>query len=374
MPKTILIIASLPSSLRNFRGRLIEDLKKKGCEVHVAAPGLNADQNTSKWLAQRGIVTHDVIMSRVGFNPVLDLGALFSLCCLIFKSRPNLVVSYTVKPVIWGMIAAKILGVPKRVALITGLGYAFQEDGTVKRKLIHMLVKGLYVVASGCATKIIFQNHDDLRYFQRHIVQKNKACAVVSGSGVDIRQFKKEELRAGPFSFLLIARLLGDKGIREYVAAARLVRARSPSTKFILVGPVDANPNGLSEKEVLEWVKNGDVEWFGEQHDVRPFLRDCHVYVLPSYREGTPRTVLEAMSMMRAVITTDAPGCRETVETGVNGFLVPPRDAIGLSQAMMRFIEEPDLAERFGRKSREIAEEKYDVSLVNQDLLRSFEI
>ena len=170
--------------------------------------------------------------------------------------------------------------------------------------------------------------------------------------------------------FLLIGRLLGDKGIREYVQAAEQVKLQYPETQFDLVGWIDANPNTITQPELDSWTAAGTVNFLGRLNDVRPAIGDCSVYVLPSYREGTPRTVLEAMAMGRAVITTDAPGCRETVVDGDNGFLVPIKDADALAQAMLRFIEQPELFAQMGLRSRAIAEEKYDVHKVNAQMLK----
>jgi len=194
---------------------------------------------------------------------------------------------------------------------------------------------------------------------------------VLNGSGVDTSHFAATPLQSSRPAFLLIARLLGDKGIREYVEAARIVKARHSETRFRLVGDLDTNPDSVSSDELYEWQAGGAVEYLGKLNDVRSAIADCSVYVLPSYyREGTPRTVLEAMSMGRAIITTDSPGCRETVVEGKNGFLVATRSVDELVAAMEKLIERPDLIERMGVESRRIAEEKYDVHKVNSVIMR----
>jgi glycosyltransferase involved in cell wall biosynthesis len=198
---------------------------------------------------------------------------------------------------------------------------------------------------------------------------------MINGSGVDLGAFRPAALPQGDVSFLLIARLLKDKGIREYVEAARQVRAQYPRTSFHLVGRLDqGNPAGISARELHDWQTEGVVEYLGRLDDVRPAITATSVYVLPSYREGTPRTVLEAMAMGRPIVTTDAPGCRETVRHGVNGYLVPVRDADALAQAMARFVEEPGLIAAMGRESRRIAEEKYDVHKVNRVILQAMRL
>ena len=178
----------------------------------------------------------------------------------------------------------------------------------------------------------------------------------------------------GPTRFLLIARLLGDKGIKEYVAAARMLRAERPDIEFHLIGGLDPNPDGISETEVQRWHDAGDIVWHGALNDVRPSIAAAHVYVLPSYREGTPRTVLEAMSMGRAIVTTDAPGCRETVQDGENGFLVPTQDVASLADAMRRFLNTPELMTTMGASARKVAVEKYDVRKVNDAMILAMKL
>jgi glycosyltransferase involved in cell wall biosynthesis len=198
--------------------------------------------------------------------------------------------------------------------------------------------------------------------------------AVVNGSGIDLRAFRPAPLPPGPQQFLLIARMLSAKGIREYVSAAERIRKDRPDVRFHLVGGIDSNPDAIPAAEVQQWNAAGDVVWHGEVGDVRPHLAACHVYVLPSYREGTPRSVLEAMAMARPIITTDAPGCRETVVEGENGFLVPTHTVAPLIEAMRKFIDRPELVTAMGRRSREIAESKFDVDEINAHMLREMEL
>ena len=186
--------------------------------------------------------------------------------------------------------------------------------------------------------------------------------------------FSVASLPSGPPCFLLIARLLGDKGVREYAQAARRIRELHPSVRCLLVGWIDTNPDAIAQHELDAWVAEGTLEFLGRLADVRPAIAACSVYVLPSYREGTPRTVLEAMAMGRAVITTDAPGCRETVANGVNGFMVPVQSADALEQAMLKFVHNPDLAARMGLRARQVAENKYDIHKVNTVMLQAMGI
>lgn len=375
MTTRILVLGSLASSLKNFRGALIETLTNRGYEVHTAAPDLLADKETCAWLQQKGAATHDVSLARTGLDPVADIRLLGQLCRLTRGLKPQVFLGYTVKPVIWGILAAWLARVPQRVALVTGLGYAFTGEAQGRRAVIQRIARSLYALALRRATLVLFQNEDDRRVFQRLGILPGKVpSGIVNGSGVDTRHFADTPLPDGPLVFLMIARLLGDKGIREYVEAARHLRADWPEAQFHLVGGIDSNPDSITEDEVIGWHDNGWVTWAGEMRDVRPAIAASHVYVLPSYREGTPRTVLEAMSMGRPIITTDAPGCRQTVDDGINGVLVPIADAIALQVAMKSFLENPTRIETMGRQSRRIAQEKYDVHKVNASMIRAMEL
>ncbi len=370
MNKCILLTASLSSSLRNFRGPLIEALRDAGHQVHAAAPDLTSDTQTHDWLTARGVVCHDVPIARAGFGPLADLRALWALWRLMRHLRSDVFLGYTIKPVIWGLIAARLAGVPQRVALITGLGYAFTDGAGGIRRAVKALARGLYKVALRSATLVFFQNDDDRADFAAMgLLPSGTVVRVVAGSGIDLAQFPLQPLPHGPVRFLLIARLLGDKGILEYAQAAQSVRRDWPEVEFHLVGGTDPNPAGIPEAEVRTWHSAGDIHWHGAQADVRPFLARCHVFVLPSYREGTPRTVLEAMATGRAVITTDAPGCRQTVAEGDTGFLVPLRDAPALAGAMIRLLQDPVLIARMGVAGRARAEKHFDVRHVNREML-----
>ncbi|MCH8467857.1 MAG: glycosyltransferase family 4 protein [Roseinatronobacter sp.] len=372
---TFLILASSPRSLCNFRGSLIEAILARGHTVHACAPGLLSDQPTRDWLEARGVTCHDAPFARTGLNPISDLRALLHLTRLMRRVRPDVCLGYTIKPVIWGLLAARLVRVPRRVALITGLGYAFTGQASGKRAVIQHIARRLYKLALRGAHMIVFQNHDDPADMSRHgILPRSVPVEVVNGSGVDLAAFPPRDLPDGPIQFLLIARLLGDKGIREYAAAAAMLAPRWPGVGFHLVGGLDPNPDGIARDEVEGWVRAGHMIWHGPLDEVRAALAACHVYVLPSYREGTPRTVLEAMATGRAIITTDAPGCRETVEDGQNGFLVSVRDCAALAGVMERFLVTPGLVARMGAASRGVAAEKYDLHKVNTAMLRALRL
>jgi len=374
MPSKILLIAGLPESLLNFRGPLLRALMAEELQVHVAAPCLPASSAIRQELESMGVYVHEVDLKRAGINPFADLLTVYDLWRLMHRIKPDFTLGYTIKPVIYGNIAAWIAGVPRRFALITGLGYAFTGDSG-QRSWLKKIVQVLYRVALGRGHKIFFQNPDDESLFHslRIIKSSDRKTVVVNGSGIDVGSFRVVPLPQIP-QFLLIARLLGDKGVREYVKAATIVRRKHPNVRFGIVGWIDENPDTISEKELQHWIDAGDVRFYGRLNDVKPAIAESSVYVLPSYREGTPRTVLEAMAMGRPIITTDAPGCRETVENGENGFLVPVKAIDELVAAMLIFIKNPDLIAQMGRRSRQIAEEKYDVNKVNEQMLKAMGI
>lgn len=368
----VVLIGGFGESLVAFRGDLIEALRARGASVLVLVPGVPAD--AQEWLSQRGVRYLDLPLARTGTNPLADLRYCAWLHERLREEAPDMVLAYTIKPVVYGMLAAALAGVPQRYALITGLGYAFIGGGG-RRALLGSIAKGLYAVALRQASKVIFQNPDDRDLFRRtRLVPRMARVHIVNGSGIDTRRFTPAPLPAGQVVFLMIARLLGDKGVREYAEAARELKKRYPNFVARLVGWIDSNPDAIAQAELDGWIADGSVEFLGKLSDVRPAIADCSVYVLPSYREGTPRTVLEAMAMGRAVITTDAPGCRETVIDGDNGFLVEVRSVKALARAMEKVILEPALAAQMGQRSRLLAERKYDVRKVNDDLLEAMGI
>ena len=377
--KFLMISSFLPSVL-NFRGKLLEAIQTKGYEIHIMVPELVNFQEEYQKLIALGYQVHEIPMQRTGTNPLADLKLLKNMYQQIRQIQPDVVLSYTIKPVIYGTLAAGLAKVPKRFALITGLGYAFQNVETAKRSIFQKLVHGLYAQALKYAHKVFFQNPDDLKLFEdMHLLEANKPAVVVNGSGVNVQDFEVMPLPINEqggvkASFLLIARLLGDKGIREYMAAARSIKAQYPEAEFHLVGWMDDNPSAISQQELETWVNDKIVNYWGKLSDVRPAITASSVYVLPSYREGTPRTVLEAMAMGRAVITTDAPGCRETVSHGVNGYLVAVKSVDQLVQSMQYFIEDPKLMISMGQRSREIALNKYDVHQVNKHMMTEMDM
>ncbi len=363
----ILVLASHGDSLLNFRGQLLAALVAQGHQLVVAAP--NISDELEQRLRLLGARVRRYPLARAGSNPRADLVTLASLVRLCADERPDQLLAYTIKPVVYGLIAASIALVPRRCALITGLGYAFGA-ATLGQRLAGAVARLLYRVCLRQAQTVFFQNPDDRADFIAAGLATAARSVVVNGSGVDLVHFAASIPPTAPVTFLLIARLIRDKGIGEYAAAARLLRKSHPGARWLLAGPGDPNPGGVPPGELQAWRDEGAIDYLGELADVRQALARCSVYVLPSYyREGTPRTVLEALACGRPVITTDMPGCRETVADGVNGLLVPPRDVQALTAAMATFLTAPGLIPRMGAESRALAERRYDVHAVNRHML-----
>ncbi|WP_114390296.1 glycosyltransferase family 4 protein [Notoacmeibacter marinus] len=368
----ILIAGSYAPSLLNFRGKLIEALVSYGYHVIASAPDI--DPVTAEGLKKIGALPVSVPLQRTGLNPFADWRYATAIRALIDKYRIDMILSYTIKPNIWCAIAAKTSGI-KNIIMVTGLGYAFTRDARqlrLKQVFASAIARILYRYASGRADRLIFQNPDDVSDFIQAgcLKDRSKVC-MVRGSGVDLNSFAPCRL-PDTASFLMIARLLRNKGVREFGEAAIRVLAERSDVSFSLVGYADTGPDGIDHADLERWQAAGLI-YHGQQSDVRPFIAKSAVYVLPSYREGTPRSVLEAMAMGRAVITTDAPGCRTTVDDGVNGYLVPPREVEPLAEAIRRLADRADLRQQMGKESRRIAEALFDVNKVNRDIIATIE-
>lgn len=380
----VFVIGGLARSLINFRGPFLKAMLSRGHSVFTAAGGTTPEVESQ--LKDMGIEHHDIPMEHAGLNPINDMKVVIYLTKNLRIVKPDLTLNYTIKPVIYGSFAALLSGVPRIFSMITGLGYLY-TDTSYRRRFLARICSSLYRLNLRNNAAVFFQNPDDEVFFsERNIINRRKKTVILNGSGVDLIHYSPAPIPKEP-SFLLIARLLGDKGIREYTAAARLVKAKYPDVIFRLVGGTDPNPACIPDSEIQEWVKEGVIEYLGHLEDVRTAIAKSSVYVLPSYyREGTPRTVLEAMAMGRPIITTDAPGCRETIKRknghgsmkngkgiikGENGFLIPVKDPARLAKAMEQFIKQPKMIHRMGNRSIEIATERYDVHKVNDIILRT---
>lgn len=361
----ILISASYSESILNFRGDLIVEMINRGHEVFVCAPNFSIENKKS--IEKIGVKVFEINLNRNNFDLISDMRYVYQIAYLISKLKPDVFFPYTIKPVVYGLICAYLLRIKIRIPLITGLGYIFEDEN--EPSLLKHLTRYLYKKVMMFATKIIFQNQDDLRFFQSQLIVKpTTPFVVVHGSGINLAKYC---LQAIPkkISFLMIARLLRSKGIYEYVAAAQKIKEKYPDVIFKLIGWIDFGVDSISPNELSAWIESGVINFIGKVDDVRGAISESSVYVLPSYREGTPRTVLEAMAIGRPIITTDSPGCRETVINQFNGCLVSIKSIEELVVAMKFFINNPEMINIFGARSRQLAESKYDVHKVNDEML-----
>ncbi len=370
----VLVLSSLAFSLINFRGKLLEEMRKAGHEVVAVAP--DEDEAVRAKLAAMGVGFRTVGMARTGTNVFADLGTIRSYVKLMREERPDVVVAYTQKPIIYGGIACRIAGVKRYYALMSGLGYLFSEAASGRRLLKSVFCRLYRAGLKGAKRIFVFNSDDRPDMIEAGIVDSSAPVFEVPGSGVDLERFEHAPLPPGPVHFLMIGRLMRDKGVWEFAEAAAKVASRRDGVRFSLIGrPEPSNPTGLDEEDLARLERNSPVEVIAETDDVPAFLARCHVFVLPTYyREGLPRTILEAMAVGRAVITTDTPGCRDAVTDGENGFLVAPRNAEDLAGAMEKLATDSELLKRMSERSRELAENVYDVRKVNAILMREMDL
>lgn len=372
--RRLAMIAHQAQSLVNFRGPLIRECVARGVAVLALAP--DYDDVTRAAVAALGATPVESSLSRATINPWQDLQDFLRLRKQLRQLAVEISFSYTIKPVIYGTLAAAMSGVPSRFALIEGAGHLYTDDGRIslKRVLLRTIVSTLYALALSQAEWVFVLNRDDKALFSRFWPGSSRKIVQLDGIGLDLMHYFTAPVDSNSITFICVARLLREKGIYDYLEAARRVRTVCPSVSFILVGSTDRNPTSVRPEEIEEWRASGLMEIVGHVADVRPWLQRASVFVLPSYREGLPRSTQEAMAMGRAVITTDVPGCRDTVVEGVNGFIVPVRDPASLADAMLRFVQAPQLVARMGANSREIAQRRFDVHRINAQIFEKMDI
>lgn len=366
----IAILSSHTTSLFWFRLDLMKDLIQLGhC---VTAFGPEPEPEWKMKFRNFGINYNQIPVARNGINPLTDLNTLVALYRIIKREKPDVVFSYHSKTIVYGNIAGFLNRVPEIYSLFSGLGSIFRGNG-IKNKVLRVIMKIQYFIACAIADRVFFQNPDDQNVFIKCRLVSKEKCNVINGSGVNIEHFKPVNFPSQP-AFLYIGRLIRDKGVMEYLNACRKVKKRHPEIRCMLVGPYDSNPSALKKKDIYPFIEDGSIEFFGEQPDVRPFLGQCSVYVLPSYHEGTPKTVLEAMAMERPIITTNTVGCKETVKEGINGFLVPLKNSQAVAEKMEWFIMHPAAIKKMGSESLTACRKKYDVKKVNKEMLAKMKL
>lgn len=368
----VVLIGTVASSFLGFRADLIKKLLDQGYKV-FAFTSEYSDSELEK-IEKLGAIPVTYSLNRGGVNPFADIIATYQLSKKIKEIEPCLVFSYFSKPVIFGTLAAKLAKVSRIVGMLEGLGYTFTEqpEGLNKKtQLIKKIQVFLYKMALPQLDQLIFLNPDDPKdLLEKHSIQVKKVD-VLGGIGLNLNEYKYSANSTSDISFIFIARLLAEKGIHDYVSAAKIVKAKYPLVKFIVLGAIDKEALGCLKEEELENLVNANIiEYPGHVSNVSEWIERSHVFVLPSYyREGVPRSTQEAMAIGRAVITTDVPGCRETVIDGVNGFLVPKWNPEALAEKMIYFIEHPEQIQLMGVESYKIAVEKFDAEKVNQRLV-----
>lgn len=361
----LIVLAAYTKSLLNFRVPLMRAFLERGWEVVAAGPG-----EESEWgprFAKHGVRFQSIPLSRNGLNPLADGKTYFFLKGFFRKEQPDQLFCSQAKAVVYGVPAARAVGVPGIHALISGLGSVFHGSG-LKNALVRTVLEWEYQCALKKADTVFFQNEDDRgTFFRKKLVDPAKTV-MIHGSGVDVAKFIPT-----PFpektTFTIVTRVLRDKGVCEFLEAARILKSRHPECRFVLAGPYDTNPSALSPKDIQPYLDDHTVDYLGELEDVRPALADSTVFVFPSYHEGTPMCVLEAMACGRPVVTTDASGCRETVREGENGYLVPVKNVESLVAAMERFLKDPSLCQSMGAASRKFAETIFASEHVNAAIM-----
>lgn len=365
----IAIISPYARTIKTFRGHLIRKLVDFGFQVVVLAPDYTYEFRRD--VRDLGAEPIDYTLDRTGMNPLKEMRGILSLIGTLRIIEPDAILGYNHKPVIYGLLAGFLIGISYRYAMITGLGYAFtpSEASGIKNKIIHASLLALYRVTLPRASKVFFQNKDDMAEFQRLGLVIPDQAIVTGATGIELHEWVSYPPKIQPLTFTLAARLLKEKGVFEFAEAARLIKSKHTNVRCFLLGGLDTNPGAIPEHTVRQWERDGILEWPGHVKDIKGYLAETSVFVLPSYREGVPRSTQEAMAVARPIISTDVPGCRETVIHGVNGFLVPPRDPRALVEAMERFVLEPELIERMGHESRRLAEERFDAEKINTRLI-----
>ena len=366
----VVVLSSFTTSLFWFRIDMMRSFLDAGCEVLAVGDG--PEEEWAERFRQMGIRYRQIPVQRNGTNPLHDLKTLHALYALLKEERPDKIFSYQAKTVIYGGIAARLHGIKEVYPMIAGVGSVFLGD-SFKQKLVRTILIMEYKLGLKNAKQVFFQNRDDLEVFTNHGILSERKVVMIHGSGVNLDKFQPTALPAQT-GFLCISRLIRDKGVVEYLDAAREIHRRHPDIGCVLVGPFDTNPSALKPEDLQPYIDDGSIEYVGEQKDVYPYLRACTAYVLPSYHEGIPKTVLEAMASSRAIITTDAPGCRETVTDGVNGYLVAVKNVSSIVEAMEKIVADPTKTAEMGKASRRIAEDKYDVNKVNLTIRRTMGI
>lgn len=361
MPKKLLMVVNVDWFFVSHRLPIALKARSRGYEVHVAT----TVTDKRDLLESSGFVVHDLNIVRGGASLLHEFKTLWSLYTLFRVVQPDVLHLVTIKPVLYGGLVARLARVPYVIAAVPGLGQVFIARGLTAR-IRRLVVSTLYRAALGHKNlRTIFQNTGDYREIGSLAKLKPEQCVLIKGSGVDLEAFKPLPPPSGPVTVAMISRLLVDKGVREFVDAARQVKARHPDARFWLVGSPDSNSAvSIGEQEWLGWGREGIVDTLGHRSDVSALLATCHIVVHPSYTEGIPKVLLEAAACGRPVVTTDVPGCEEAIEPGITGLVVPVKNVRALADAIGTLIDEPELRTKMGSAGRDLAEREFSIESV----------
>lgn len=370
MRKKIIVISSLSRSLVNFRIDLLKKLIEQDYEVVGLGP--DEDEETIKTLGKIGVRFQSYFLERTGFNPIKDVQTILDLKKIYKEEKPDYILPYTVKPVIYGNLAKKGTNI-QSLNWITGLGFFGLESKTFQDRVSKFVMTALYKFGFKKKDIILFQNTDDLEFFKNKKILRENRFRITPGSGINLEKYSCSDPNTNPVKFVFVGRLIEAKGIRVFIEAAEIFKNKFPDVRFLIIGGLDeGNPFAIQREEINILSEQGIVEFIGHVDNVIDYIRDSSVFVLPSvYREGIPRSILEALSIGRPIITTDNVGCRETVVKDYNGILIEKNNVIELVKAMEFFYHNRESIIEYGKNSRKLAEAKFDVSIVNKIILES---
>ena len=359
----ILIVSAKNKTVFNFRGDLIKDMIAYGNEVYVTGPNKDYLEDVMALGVKKFI---EIPFVKDNTSVKNDLNYLKQLKKTVKDVRPDIVFSYNIKPVVYGSMAAKAGKVPHIYAMVTGLGRVYGKGG-MKNKILRLITKMLYKRAFKACDKVMFQNSDDVEDLVKDGYLPKEKTAIVNGSGVNLDRFKKSVIPEAPV-FLMVSRIIKEKGVLEFCEAARELKKNHPEVKCILLGGFDSSIGALKPEDIQGYIDDGSIDHPGEVKDPVAFYAKASVFVLPSYyREGLPRTILEALACGRPVITTNWTGCREAIEHGVNGFLVPIKDSGALAEKMLELCDR-DKVLNMSEAAYRICKEKYEVGIINKQM------
>ncbi|WP_302142701.1 glycosyltransferase family 4 protein [Halomonas alkalicola] len=373
----VVLIGTNSSSIFGFRKLLLESLVEAGHDVRILTTDLPPEIK-QRAKEELNLEAEQYLLARRGMNPLLDLKNAWHLYRRLRSLNPDVVFCYFSKPVIWGALTSRLAGVERRYGMLEGLGYFFTDhpggDGC-KKALVRAAQVALFRLSLPLLNGLVVLNPDDRKDLVDRYRIPVKDVMVLGGIGLDLAEYTYSRPAPDRIRFIFVGRLLQEKGISEYLAAAEMIKSRHPDAEFVILGKQDpGNPGSVDLDYMNRLVGSGVIIYPGVVTNVVDWLESSSVFVLPSYREGVPRSTQEAMAVGRPVITTDVPGCRETIRDGENGFMVPPHDAAAVAEAMERFIAQPDLIVSMGCRSRELAEKEFDADEINRRLMDYLEL